>query len=325
MKLILLSLSILNFIHLSAQIPSNGLKVFYPFNQNSNDESGNSQHGSKSNVSLAKDRFGKDSSAYYFNGNTNSYIEIPVTNLLNNTYTYSLWAKLKTYPTSGNMSFMLNIGGPGGDQSLNAANNFGSSFNGWLAGGYNTSSPHFSLNENASLVNTWCHVVCVRNSNYVLLYVNGVLSDSIGSSTNKSPYYGSTSKAFIGIRNNLSSPFNGWIDDIAIYDRPLSKTEVLKLYNYQPNTSISNLFIQEKLKLFPNPSTNYNFKINSSLINLSKSNFKIYNTIGQAQNFETTIIDDFNIEFNHHLTNGSYFILVTDEFLNSYKINLIVK
>ncbi|MDP2175052.1 MAG: LamG-like jellyroll fold domain-containing protein [Bacteroidota bacterium] len=325
MKLILLSLSILNFIHLFAQIPSNGLKVFYPFNQNSNDESGNSQHGSKSNVSLAKDRFGKDSSAYYFSGNSNSYIEIPVTNLLNNTYTYSLWAKLKTFPANNSVALLLNIGGTGGDNYLGIANNYLSNYHGWFGGGYNTVSPGFDpTDKNFNLDYTWNHIVCVRNSTYVLFYVNGVLGDSIGSSTTKTPSYGSNTKGYIGIRNSMTSAFDGWIDDVAIYDRPLSNKEVLTLYNLQPQTSINTVLLTEKILVFPNASNQNKFNINSSKINLNQSNIQIINTLGQVQNFEISNSNINSVEINHQLSKGFYTIIITDEFSKHHSIKLMV-
>jgi hypothetical protein len=219
---------------------------------------------------------------------------------------------------------MLNIGGSGGDQSLNVANNYGASFNGWLAGGYNTSAPHFSLNEGEALVNTWSHVVCVRNSNYILLYVNGVLKDSIGSNTTKTPSYGSNTKGYIGIRNSLSAGFDGWIDDVAIYDRPLTHKEVLTLYNQQPQTSINTVLLSEKILVFPNPSNQNKFNINSSTINLNQSNFQIINSLGQVQNFEISNSNINTIEINHQLAKGFYTIIITDEYSKRHSIKLMV-
>ncbi len=324
MKKIFLLTTLLNSIILFSQIPTNGLKVYFPFNKNANDESGNNQNGTKNNVTLAKDRFNKDSSAYYFNGSNNSYIEIPSSTIQNNTNTFSVWAKFDNIPSSGDMAFMLNIGGSGGDQSLNSANNFLSTYNGWQGGGYNTVAPNFALNENAPLTTSWCHVVCVRNTKYALLYVNGTLVDSLGSSTDKYPNYGSNAKAYIGIRNNFSFPFDGWIDDVAIYDRPLSKSEVLQLFNYIPNTSVSNISKIDNIEIFPNPSSQNSFNIKSNSTNLNSSSVKIYNSIGQLQSFESEFKNENQLEIKHNLAQGAYYILVTDENLIPYKLNLIV-
>lgn len=309
----------------NAQIPTNGLKVYFPFNKNSNDESGNVQHGTNYNVTLSKDRFNKDSSAYYFNGSTNSYIEIPVNSLLNNTYTYSLWTKLKTFPSNDAMSFILNVGGAGGDNSLGICNNYTqAAYHGWAGGGYNTIAPNFGLTDkNFSLDYNWNHIVCVRSSKYALLYVNGILVDSIGGNSVSYPSYGNNSKAYIGIRNNYVTPYNGWIDDVAIYDRALSKSEVMKLYNYNP-TEIELISINPKSIVFPNPNNKGSFNITTLNFDLNNFTIKIYNSIGQIQNFESKTIDDSNLQINHQLAKGVYFIIISDKNQETTKTTLIV-
>lgn len=53
-----------------------GLVAFYPFNGNSDDESGNGNDGTVMGAMLTADRFGTDNSAYEFDGYS-SYISIP--------------------------------------------------------------------------------------------------------------------------------------------------------------------------------------------------------------------------------------------------------
>ena len=53
---------------LSAQIPSEGLVAWYPFNGNANDESGNENHGTVNGATLTADRFGNVNGAYSFDG-----------------------------------------------------------------------------------------------------------------------------------------------------------------------------------------------------------------------------------------------------------------
>src|SRR6218665_583898 len=49
-------------------VPANGLVRYWGFNGNTNDESGNNNHGTATNVTLTTDRFGNANSAYQFNG-----------------------------------------------------------------------------------------------------------------------------------------------------------------------------------------------------------------------------------------------------------------
>ena len=77
---------------------NNGLVAYYPFNGNSNDESGNGfdavVHGTS--VILTEDRFGNPNSAYEITGNTGAYgngnyIEIPDVNHVFDKITISMW------------------------------------------------------------------------------------------------------------------------------------------------------------------------------------------------------------------------------------------
>src|SRR5208282_3677527 len=57
---------------------TNGLVVYYPFNGNAKDASGNGNDGTVDGAVLTADRFGHANSAYSFNG-TNSDILVPET------------------------------------------------------------------------------------------------------------------------------------------------------------------------------------------------------------------------------------------------------
>ena len=78
-----------------AQVNLNaGLVVYYPFNSNANDMSGNNINGTVTNATLTTDRNGTANSAYYFNG-ADTYIELPYSNLYNFTpqdsFSISAW------------------------------------------------------------------------------------------------------------------------------------------------------------------------------------------------------------------------------------------
>lgn len=61
----------------------NDLVAYYPFNNNSNDESGNGNNGTNNGATLTTDRFGNPNKAYAFNG-TSNYIQIPNSPTLEN-------------------------------------------------------------------------------------------------------------------------------------------------------------------------------------------------------------------------------------------------
>ena len=75
-----------------AQVPTNGLVGYWPFNGNANDESGNNNNGTVSGATLTTDRFGNANKAYSFDG-TNDYISVLDNNSLDltNQLTLSAW------------------------------------------------------------------------------------------------------------------------------------------------------------------------------------------------------------------------------------------
>ena len=72
------------------------IATYYDFNGNVNDLSGNGNDGTISGASFAKDRFGNDSSAIYFDG-VNDYVEIPISKSLQieDEITMNLWINVE--------------------------------------------------------------------------------------------------------------------------------------------------------------------------------------------------------------------------------------
>ena len=83
---------------------------------------------------------------------------------------------------------------------------------------------------NSISLNKWTHVVLTRNSAHLgNFYVNSQLSGT----ANQSVTANSTNPATTYIGNSIAklSPFNGIIDDVRVYNRILSATEIKQLYN----------------------------------------------------------------------------------------------
>ncbi|MDH4071147.1 MAG: hypothetical protein OEV30_12075, partial [Ignavibacteria bacterium] len=83
-----------------AQVPTDGLVAYFPFNGNAHDESGNGNDGAVHGAQLAQDRFGNQNSAYRFDG-INDYILFgnnPSTLLLGD-MSISVWIQMGTIPS----------------------------------------------------------------------------------------------------------------------------------------------------------------------------------------------------------------------------------
>ena len=86
-------LGMLSLQPLMAQVDlNNGLVAYYPFNGNTNDESGNNNNGSPTNIVFTADALGNPNSACYLDGLT-SFIEIPTSASLNTTKLLTVAAK----------------------------------------------------------------------------------------------------------------------------------------------------------------------------------------------------------------------------------------
>lgn len=212
---------------------STGLVAHYEFNGNANDASGKERHATVSGAVLTNDRKGQTNSAYLFDG-SNDMIEVSSTSgLSNNNLTYSAWIKPTADPVSGSYTCMVSIGGSGADQTVTINNNYHSTI-GLNTGGYNTittvSNATSVSSKQLPVLNEWIHVTYSRSNTDIKMYLNGELKGSI--STNDAlPKYATPTIFTIGTRYNMSEGFfKGAIDEVRIYDRALSATEVQELY-----------------------------------------------------------------------------------------------
>ena len=212
-----------------------GLVACYPFNANAKDESGNNNNGTVNGATLTTDRFGKANSAYNFDGS--SYISVSPDQFKNQTYTYATWVYLDKLPADGENNTLIAIGGPGGDQVLSLANNYATvALYGFQLGTYNIGTPPNSNSWTGVQPDTkkWYHVVGVRDNTSVKLYINGILNSANIANANTggtSPSYGNSTTFIIGSRGaSYVQAITGVLDDIYIYNRPLSPEEVTALY-----------------------------------------------------------------------------------------------
>ena len=248
-------LLVANFYQGNPIIPTEGLIAYYPFNGNANDESGNENHGTlQGNVpQLTTDRFGNENSAYLFGGYYNKgWIKVPnsSTLALDNAMSLSVWVNFTDYGGQdgwGNYTTDNNCHAvicKAGDQSYSnpgfnvCMSPSGDSLQVWS---YNCNPNFYNVGTyyHGYEPGQWLHCVVTVDDTLSRLYVNGVLcEESVGNSANFSSANGRDMT--IGVMNNGSwYPFNGKIDDVAIYNRALTAQEVSVLYGtISPNVPV---------------------------------------------------------------------------------------
>ncbi len=206
-----------------------GLVACYPFNGNAKDETGNGNNGTVNGAALTTDRLGKANSAYSFNG-ISDFIEINSTNLQTTEFSYSLWVKPSLMPTPSSPYILFSVGSDGGDQdvSLNEGDIYETS--GFTGAGYTILGDFVYCHQGTNVnLNQWYHIVFVRETNAYKLYVDGYLK-CVTSVADKPSYGTEAVAATIGCRRNQSQFANCVLDDISLYNRPLSSQEVTTLF-----------------------------------------------------------------------------------------------
>jgi hypothetical protein len=212
---------------------TNGLVVYYPFNGNPNDASGNGNNGTVEGATLTADRFGNANSAYYFNG-VSSDILVPE-RLFGATIpacTVSVWITTDSGPYSAQqMVFQKStLNGPVAIAVLND----------YIVFGLQTASDAFINTSAPLLTNSTMHVIGVyQKGQSISIYINGVLVSSTPVPNENLYVTGFGLLSALGSYHFTGGSyhmFRGTIDDFRVYTRALSASEVQQLYHFESST-----------------------------------------------------------------------------------------
>lgn len=212
--------------------PSNGLVAYYPFTGNAGDSSGFENHGTPGvGVSLANSMDNTPNTAYNFNGVSTSKISASSNPSLDvslmSGVTFSCWIKpvsssitrrIINLQTGTTTSTAVNIDLAFKDNGTIEVNNF------------NLGSSAFSFSSNAYIsTSAWSHIVLTIDSlKNVKLYINDSLDYSFTATVFAKPILPT-----LTIGNHLTNSWNyiGLMDEVGIYNRAITGSEVDALYN----------------------------------------------------------------------------------------------
>ncbi|MBF0103063.1 MAG: carboxypeptidase regulatory-like domain-containing protein, partial [Desulfobacterales bacterium] len=219
-----------------------GLVAYYPFNGNANDASGNANNGTVSGATLTVDRNGNANSAYSFSGYPN-YISLPNLPISGSTpRTISTWG----YFTNGSyQNQVLFISG-----RTNIEEGFAIVFN---ANKQNDIRIYFNNNDYSKVsvvnINKWHHIVAIYyggtlSQSTVQLYIDGIKQElqKDGGGTGSANTYNGNYRLGGG---ETSNQLYGLIDDVRVYNRALSESEIQQLYT--ESTTSTTLTISGKV------------------------------------------------------------------------------
>jgi hypothetical protein len=157
-------------------------------------------------------------------------------------FSVSAWFRTNTSATM----YILSSVGTGGD--------FYDGFNLYLSSG----NPNFVVgnggsvydgakNTSANLIDdSWHHVVGIMNGSTYTVYVDGssIGSANVGNGTVSTTPSTNGGDFKIGARydDNNTFAFNGYLDDVAVFNRALTSTDVSNIYNSETYLSATNLW-----------------------------------------------------------------------------------
>jgi hypothetical protein len=315
-------------------VPTNGLVGWWPFNGNAIDESINTNDGTVNGAALTADRFGNANSAYSFDG-LNDNIIIQNNPQINPTsITISGWINNATNATNtqngakGIITKWYQQGNCNNNSDnytvmLSYVNNSSLLLNATLIN--SSSSTALNSINNVVGVNSWKFFTFVHDATMgQKIYIDGVLINS-NNITGTLCY--TTNNLIFGADNQFGTLwrfFNGKLDDIGIWNRALTPTEITGLYNgnlcFQTITVTDTLLIninitgfspvtyQNTIKIWPNPTNDHITIDNGNLANLTGHQIKISNALGQ-QVFQSAITQQqFYVNMSTWGGNGIYFV-----------------
>jgi hypothetical protein len=242
----------------SGAYPSEGLVAFYPFSESFENTAATEIDSSENHgATFAKDRFNNDNSSAYFDGNE-TYLEIPDNDAFSisttGALTISVWVSPEVLnfqkAEAGGYVHWMGKGVPhqhewvfrmynkdlsqGQEDRPNRMSAYAFNLEGGLGAG--------SYVQEQVQENEWIHFVARYDveSNKITLFKNGVQKDQddLYDATYGVQVQNGTAPLRLGTRSQWSY-FQGRIDDLRIYNRALSESEILELFN-EPDAKASN-------------------------------------------------------------------------------------
>lgn len=220
------------FSTVGSNLLTQGLVAHYPFNGNTNDESGNGNNGTVYGATPTTDRFGNPNRAYSFNG-VDNYINLgtQLSTYFTLPFTINLWIYKPTryLSTPGNGEIIMSNAKYQNDSRIKVEANF--KFFAYRQTS-NVQIWHVQAN-NVIDTSRWEMHTLVNDGTNMSLYSNGI-RDTIANAVSMSgfnlnpgiPWYIGKCPTF-----TVPGPFTGEIDDIRIYNRALNETEIQALYH----------------------------------------------------------------------------------------------
>jgi len=238
---------------------NDGLVAYYPFNSNANDESGNGRDGVVHGATLTSGQDGIENSAYEFDGITD-YMSFPQALPDMTEMTFWIWLNIPSGQTGLYNIFVDADGDSLAGVKFTYEGNDRVYLESWKSGARLKVYPSVGK----QITDRWVNIAWVMTGEYSIVYIDGqeAVNVKVGGS-NVGGHKMFLAHQYVG-EMPFANAMKGKISSVRIYDRELSATEILALYEAGGDGSTSTggedgddmnlMYVDDDAQLDPGPS-----------------------------------------------------------------------
>jgi len=212
-----------------------GLIAWYPFDGNALDASGNGHHPAYVGASPTSDRFGNPNSAYEFDGTPSSRIRVPDSpSLQPASITLAAWVLIDAITAESSPAFFDRTNAYVADGYRLGINY--SPYHAWTGDVFLASSNYLGarFTDEPIELGQWVFLAITYDGLALRRYKNGVLVSTTNGPGGPISYVGTTDLGIGGRMTGTDHTIDGRLDDLRIYNRPLTAFEVHGLFTASP-------------------------------------------------------------------------------------------
>lgn len=195
---------------------------------------------------------------------------------------------------------------------------------------------HINVTSSTAVTSSWNHVVCQKSGSYMQIYVNGVLQankqqpllNNTATTLTQSMAIDSNGDIFVGgwnIDNPMDSSYYGKLDELRIYNKSLTSTEISYLKDTNETGSllqtniVGNIYHKQGLAVISSPNSIYNSILQSPYTASYKSTVTKYelSTIVRIQaadfnmSLNPSVYNDDGLTYQDHVTSSLFSPYIT--------------
>lgn len=251
MKLIITCLCLCLGLCVNAQlpsyVPSSGIIGYWPLDGNANDISGNGHNGINNGAIATANRNGTPNACLHFDIDYVEMLNLPLN--LQSDFSFSYWQKLNSFLVP-NVILDLNQ-----NKVCNGTPHIWQWGDSVRFGMCSTDVGSLSLGGQSQLINNWVNFTFTHTGGVTKMYKNGTLIFTLNNTwplTSTAQFTLANGGNTLGVLHG--QPSNIFIDDVGMWNRVLSESEILGLYQ-AISVGVDQVTERKEVILYPNPST----------------------------------------------------------------------